>query len=63
MTPIAKQYLNRIRDAYVCGSDQAIRDLYLELNELNDDHALFLEVWSTLPAATRASIKRILDEK
>lgn len=57
MTPEAKTYAERIREAFFGGNDRAIRDIH---QELNDNQDLLLEVWGVFPATMRAQLKEII---
>jgi hypothetical protein len=57
MTPEAKEYASRIREAFFGGNDRAIRDIHAELNDNQD---LLLEVWGVFPATMRAQLKEII---
>jgi hypothetical protein len=57
MTPVAREYADRVREAFFGGNDRAIRDIYAELN---DDQDLLLEVWGVFPATMRAQLKEII---
>ena len=57
MTPIAKQYAERIKDAFFGGNDATIRELH---RELNDNQELLLEIWGVFPATMRSQLKEII---
>lgn len=57
MTPEARQYAERIREAFFGGNDRAIAEIYRELSE---NQELLFSVWGTFPATMRAQLKEIL---
>jgi hypothetical protein len=57
MTPEAKEYAKRIRDAFFGGNDRAIMELY---REIQDNQDLVMEVWGNFPASMRSQLKEII---
>lgn len=58
MTPQAKEYIDRIREEFLSGNDYAVATI---LEELNEDHQLYMEVFATFPASMRRQLKEIWD--
>lgn len=57
MTPEARQYAERIREAFFGGNDRTIKEVY---QEISGDQNLILEIWGCFPASMRSQLKEIL---
>jgi hypothetical protein len=60
MSPIAKEYQERIREAFLDGDDALVYSLYTELNT-SKNWDVMLEVWSVFPASMRRQLKEIAE--
>jgi hypothetical protein len=56
----AREYAQRIMDAFVAGQDHIIWDIHKELCE---DERMYLDVWSHFPSGMRRSIKELVDRE
>lgn len=56
MSPLAKEYRDRILAAFEDGYDDALVSI---CKELERQSTLYLEIWSTLPSTTRRTLKEL----
>ena len=60
MTPSAKEYVERIKEAFLSGDDSTVASIVQELKEHQD---VYLEVWGCFPASMRRQLKEIVDNQ
>lgn len=59
MSPLCREYLDRIRTEFLAGNDFAVASI---IQELQGDQDLLMEVWACFPASMRRTLREIAAE-